>query len=383
MNPSKASVLFAAATLTLCSCSGHEDASTGLAVVPGSVGSSLRDGEKVLNVYSWANYIAPNTVANFERETGIKVHYDVFDSSEVLETKLLTGHSNYDVVVSSDVFFGRELMAGVYRQLDKEALPNLANTDPEIMRRMAVQDPGNLHAVPYMWATTGVGYNVDMLRARLGPNIPDSWALFFDPRNAEKLKDCGILIIDSPLDVFGSAMIYLGRDFNRHDPQDILAAAEALKKIRPFVRNIDAASIAPLANGDVCLALAWSGDVEAARSRAIEASSGAHIAYLLPREGAMISVDMIGIPADAPHPHNAEIWMNYLLRPKVIAEISNYIKYPNGNTASLPFIDASVKNDPAVYPDAEARARLVTTSPGSLSYSRLMTHAWTRFRAGQ
>jgi putrescine transport system substrate-binding protein len=382
MNPSMMFAVFAAA-LALCSCSRHKEQSTGFPAVPDSAALSLHDNEQILNVYSWANYIAPNTIVNFEKETGIKVHYDVFDSNEVLETKLLTGHSNYDVVVSSDIFFGQELIAGVYRKLDKEALPNLANADPEIMRRMAVQDPGNLHAIPYMWTTTGIGYNVDMLRARLGPNIPDSWALLFDPRNAEKLKDCGILIIDSPLDVFGSAMIYLGRDFNRHDPRDILAAAETLKTIRPFVRNIDAASIAALANGDVCLALAWSGDVEAARSRAIEASSGARIAYLLPREGAMISVDMVGIPADAPHPYNAEIWMNYLLRPNVIAEISNYIKYPNGNAASLPFIDASVKSDPAVYPDLEARARLVTNSPGSLNYSRLMTHAWTRFRAGQ
>jgi len=351
--------------------------------VPVSAASSPRDHEKVLNIYSWANYIAPDTVANFQKETGIKVHYDVFDNNEVLETKLLAGHSNYDVVVASDVFVERELLAGVYRKLDKEALPNLVNTDPDIMRRMAVHDPGNLHAIPYMWATTGIGYNIDLVRARLGPNIPDSWALLFDPKNAEKLKDCGILMVDSPLDVFGSAMIYLQRDFNRHDPRDIVAAEEVLRKIRPFVRNIDPASIAPLANGDVCLALAWSGDVEAARSRAIEASSGARIAYLLPREGALMSVDMLAIPADAPHPHNAEIWMNYLLRPEVIAEISNYIKYPNGNAASLPFIDASVKDDPAVYPDAEALARLVSMSPGSMHYSRLMTHAWTRFRTGQ
>jgi putrescine transport system substrate-binding protein len=341
------------------------------------------DIEKIVNVYSWADYIAPDTVSNFEKETGIKVRYDVYDNNEILETKLLSGHSNYDVVVPTDVFFDRQREAGVYRKLDKQALPNLVNTDPQIMRQMAVHDPGNLHAIPYMWSTTGIGYNVDMVRKRLGGNIPDSWALLFDPRNAAKLQDCGILIVDSPLDVFGSAIIYLHRDPQRRDPKDVLAAAELLHAIRPFVRNIDPAPIAPLATGDVCLELAWSGDVEAARNRAVETATGAHIAYLIPREGALTTIDMVAIPADAPHPRNAQIWMNYLLRPEVIAGISNYIKYPNGVSASLPFIDAAVRNDPAVYPDAATRARLVSSVPVPLNYSRLLARAWTRFRTGQ
>jgi spermidine/putrescine-binding protein len=180
------------------------------------------DIEKIVNVYSWADYIAPDTVSNFEKETGIKVHYDVYDNNEILETKLLSGHSNYDVVVPTDVFFDRQREAGVYRKLDKQALPNLVNTDPQIMRQMAVHDPGNLHAIPYMWSTTGIGYNVDMVRKRLGGNVPDSWALLFDPRNAAKLQDCGILIVDSPLDVFGSAIIYLHRDPQRRDPRTCL-----------------------------------------------------------------------------------------------------------------------------------------------------------------
>jgi putrescine transport system substrate-binding protein len=322
-------------------------------------------------------------VSNFEKETGIKVHYDVYDNNEILETKLLSGHSNYDVVVPTDVFFDRQREAGVYRKLDKQALPNLVNTDPQIMRQMAVHDPENLHAIPYMWSTTGIGYNVDMVRKRLGGNVPDSWALLFDPRNAAKLQDCGILIVDSPLDVFGSAIIYLHRDPQRRDPKDVLAAAELLHAIRPFVRNIDPAPIAPLATGDVCLELAWSGDVEAARNRAVETATGAHIAYLIPREGALTTIDMVAIPADAPHPRNAQIWMNYLLRPEVIAGISNYIKYPNGVAASLPFIDATVRNDPAVYPDAATRARLVSSVPVPLNYSRLLARAWTRFRTGQ
>ena len=363
----------------VCGCSA--DQRPGSAAGAEDPGAS--DREAVLNVYSWGDYIAPDTVANFEKETGIKVHYDVYDNNEVLETKLLTGHSNYDVVVPTDSFFERQMRAGIYRRLDKKALPNLVNADPEIMRRMALHDPGNEYALPYMWSTVGLGYNVDMVRARLGAGIPDSWALLFDPGNAAKLADCGILVVDSPIDVFASAMIYLHRDPNRHDPADLRAASEVLRRIRPFVRNIDPAPIAPLANGDVCLELSWSGDVEAARNRALEAGTGARIAYFIPREGALITIDMVAIPADAPHPHNAALWLNYLLRPQVIAAISNYVRYPNGNSAATPFIDPSVRNDPAVYPDAATRARLVTDSGVPLNYSRLLTHAWRRFRTGQ
>ncbi len=365
----------------LCACSGHGGEETAAGAAHGAAGQD--EEEKVVNVYSWSDYIAPDTVSNFEKETGIEVRYDVYDNNEVLETKLLSGHSHYDVVVPTDVYFDRQRQAGVYRQLDKQALPNLANVDAEILRRMAVHDPGNLHAIPYMWSTTGLGYNIDMVRRRLGDNVPDSWALLFDPHNAAKLKDCGILIVDSPLDVFVSAILYLHRDPNRRDPKDVLAAAELLHAIRPFVRNIDPAPIAPLAGGEVCLELSWSGDVEAARNRAIEAATGAHIAYLIPREGALTTIDMVAIPADAPHPRNAEIWMNYLMRPDVIARISNYIRYPNGVAASLPLIDPEVRNDPAVYPDAATRERLVTGAPVPLNYSRLIARAWTRFRTGQ
>jgi putrescine transport system substrate-binding protein len=371
----------AAAMLALLSaCSGSDHQAPGLAA-PDS--TSPYDREKVLNVYSWADYIAPDTVANFERETGIKVQYDTYDNNEMLETKLLTGHTNYDVVIPTENFFDRQLRAGVYRRLDKGALPNLANADPEIMRRLAVHDPGNLYAIPYLWTTTGLAYNVDRVKARLGPSITDSWALLFDPANSEKLKDCGIAVIDSPLEVFQSAMIYLGRDPNRHDAGDLAAASELLRKIRPFIGRIEPDLIAPMASGDVCLSLAWSGDMETARNRAIEAAKGVHIVYFVPREGALLTVDMMAIPADAPHPRNAHAWMNYLLRPEVTAAISNYIKYPNGNRASLPYLDASIKTDPSIYPDAATRLRLLTNSAVSLDYSRLVTREWTKFRTGE
>jgi putrescine transport system substrate-binding protein len=339
--------------------------------------------DKFLNVYSWIDYIAPDTVPNFEKETGIKVRYDNYDNNEVLETKLLTGNTHYDIVVPTENFFDRQLKAGVYLKLDKSKLPNLVNADPDILRRMAEHDPGNEHAIPYLWSTTGLGYNVELVRARLGDKAPDSWALLLDPANAAKLKDCGISIVDSPLDVFESAIIYLGRDPNTRDPNDVAAAGAVLQKIRPYIRYIDPAQyIADLANGSLCLSLGWSGDVQLARSRAAEASTGVKLAYLVPREGALMTVDMMSIPADAPHPANALLWMNYLMRPEVMARISNYIRYPNGYSATLPLLDASLKNDESIYPNAATRSRLYVNKAVSPEYSRLVTREWTRFRTG-
>jgi putrescine transport system substrate-binding protein len=374
-------VAAAAGIALLCACGARDGSGASSAAGAGPSGNS--DAEKIVNVYSWIDYIAPGTVANFEKETGIKVRYDTFDNNEVLETKLLTGHTDYDIVVPTENYFDRQLRAGVYRKLDKTSIPNLKNADPEIMRRMAVHDPGNLYAVPYLWSSTGLGYNVGKVRARLGPDVPDGWALLFDPHNASKLEDCGVAVVDSPLEVFESAIIYLGHDPNRRDPRDVAAASEVLRKIRPYVKRIDPDLIPALTGGEICLALTWSGDVESARNRAKEASTGADVAYLVPREGALMTLDMMGIPADAPHPRNAQIWMNYLLRPDVIASITNYIKYPNGNAASLPLVDPAVRADPGVYPDAATRARLVTHTAASLEYSRLVTREWTRFRTGE
>jgi putrescine transport system substrate-binding protein len=362
-----AALLLGAASLT--ACGGHTAA-----------GAS----DKALNVYNWAGYIAPDTVANFERETGIEVHYSTYESNEISETKLLTGHSNYDVVTSADAFFERQLHAGVYRKLDKTALPNSVNLDPEILQKLAVHDPGNSYAVPYLWTEAGLGYNVDKVRERLGSAEPDSWALVFDPQNAAKLKDCGIMIVDSPEDVLPSVLIYLGKDPNSHDPADWTAAADVLMQIRPFVRSIEAEGIiGDLANGSLCLGLTWGGEVTQARYRALEAHNGVNIHYFVPREGAVAGLDMLVIPADAPHPANAHKWLNYLMRPEVIADISNALKYPNGNKASLPFVQEAIKNDPAIYPDAKTRDKLFIEKMQSPEVKRLMTRLWTRFRTGQ
>ncbi len=340
--------------------------------------------DAALNIYSWADYIAPETVGNFERETGIKVSYNTFDTNEVLETKLLTGRSNYDIVVPTDFFFDRLKKAGVFRKLDKAALPNRSNLDPDIMQKLAVHDPGNLYSVPYLWFTTGIGYNVDKVRERLGPAQFESWSLLFDPKNAAKLQDCGILIVDSPTDVLSSVLIYLGKDPDSRDPADLNAAAETLMKIRPFVRSIDSVGIiGDLGSGGLCLILGWSGDVMLARSRALESSNGVKIRYFVPREGGLIGADMMSIPADAPHPRNAHLWMNYLMRPDVMAGITNAVKYPNGNRAALPFVQEAIRNDPEIYPDAETRAKLRTLPSMPPETTRLVTRLWTRFRTGQ
>lgn len=343
-----------------------------------------RPATEALNIYTWADYIAPDTIANFERETGIKVNYSVFDTNEVLATTLLTGHTNYDIVVPSDFFFERLMKAGVFRKLDPEALPNRVNLDPEIMQKLAVHDPGNQYSVPYLWFTTGLGYNVDKVRERLGAEEFDSWSLLLDPKNAAKLRDCGILLVDSATDVLSSVMIYLGKDPNSRDPADWNAAADTLMQIRPFVRSIDSLGIVgDLANGSLCLILGWSGDVTQARYRAAEASNGVKIRYFVPREGGLIGADMMSVPADAPHPQNAAKWMNYLMRPQVMAGITNAVTYPNGNRASLPFVRKSIRDDPAIYPGREIRAKLHVLPSMTPEQSRLITRLWTRFRTGE
>jgi len=368
-----------AALLSLAACNQHDGdgARTGAAV------DDKYDREKVLNLASWADYIAPDTAPNFQRETGIKINYETYDNNEVLESKLMTGHTNWDVVVPTAAFFERQRKAGVYRKLDKSALPNLVNADPEVMRLMAIEDPGNLYAVPYMYSMTGLGYNIDKVRGKLGAEAPNSWGVVFDPANAAKLKDCGIAIVDSPVDVFDAVLFYLGRDPGKFDPADLMAASEVLRKIRPFVLYIDATQhISDLATGSICVSLSWSGDVGQARHRAIESNTGANLAFLVPREGSLITLDMMAIPADAPHPRNAALWLNYLLRPEVIAGITNFIHYPNGNSASLPLVATDIKNDRSIYPDETMRKRLVSERAGPPDYVRLVTREWTRFRTG-
>ena len=339
--------------------------------------------EKVVNVYNWSDYIDSSILEDFTKETGIKVVYDVFDANELLETKLLAGGSGYDVVVPTGPFLARQISAGVFQKLDKSKLPNLANMWPEISARLAKYDPGNEYAVNYMWGTTGIGYNVAKVKAALGDVPIDSWDILFKPENAAKLKDCGINILDAPDETFAIAMNYLGKDGDSKVKEDLIAGGEVYKGIRPYVRTFNSSAyIDELANGDACITLGWSGDVLQAKNRAAEAKNGVEINYVIPKEGTYMWFDNLAIPADAQHVDEAHAFINYLMKPEVIAKASNYVQYANGNLASQKFLDESVFKNPAVYPNEETVKKLFTISPYGPKEQRVLTREWTAIKTG-
>lgn len=340
--------------------------------------------EKVVNIYNWSDYIKRSILDEFTAETGIKVVYDVYDSNDVLETKMLAGHSNYDVVVPSTDFLSRQIQAGVYQKLDKSKLSNLGNMWDLISKRTAVYDPANAYSVNYMWGTVGIGYNVNKLKQRLANAPFNSWKLFFDPKVLAKFADCGVQVIDSPNEIIPVALNYLGENPDSKNPEVIAKAEAVLMAIRPFIQKFNSSEyVNALADNDICLAVGYSGDILQARNRAIEAGKGVNITYLVPDEGALIWADQMAIPADAPHPDNAHIFINYLMRPEVIAQASNYVSYANGNKASQKFLNAEVINNPAVYPSAAAMARLYTVSAYQMQVQRVLTRIWTRVVTGQ
>lgn len=351
-----------------------------------AAGVASAQEEKVLNIYNWSDYIAPDTIANFEKETGIKVHYDVYDSNETLEAKLLAGHSGYDLVVpSASPYLARQAASGVYRKIDKQALKNYGNLDPQILAAAANADPGNQYGVPYMWGTTGFGYNRAMVKAALGNGAPvDSSALLFDPANAKKLASCGISLLDSAEELFPAALAYLGGNPLSRTPADLDRAAGVIQAIRPYIRKFNSSEyINDLANGDLCVAWGYSGDVVQARDRARDAKNGVDIAYTIPKQGAMIWIDMMAIPADAPHPDNALRFIDYILRPEVAAKISDAVAYANPNRTATKLVDPSIRDDPNIYPPASVRARLFFDKPVTPQYERLRTRAWTRIKTGE
>ncbi len=355
-----------------------------LAAAFAAAGAARAEEEKVLNVYNWSDYIAEDTIAKFEAETGIKVTYDVYDSNEVLEAKMMAGSSGYDVVVPTGDFLERQIAAGVYQKLDKSKLPNLKNMDPEIMAQAAHHDPDHEHSVVYLWGTTGLGYNVAKVAERLGDDAPtDSWALLFDPANAEKLADCGITLLDAPTEVLPAAMNYLGLDPQSTDKGDIEKGAELLMKIRPYVRYFHSSQyITDLANGDVCLSLGWSGDIFQARDRAAEADNGVEIAYVIPKEGALMWFDNLAIPADAPHPDNAHKFIDFVMDAQITADITNYVWYANANTASMPLVDPEITADKGIFPTEEAKKRLWTAKVYDARTDRAINRAWTQVKTG-
>ncbi len=338
--------------------------------------------EKVLNVYNWSDYLAPDTLEKFTAETGIKVNYDVYDDNTVLEAKLMTGRSGYDVVFpSASPYFANQIEAGVYLPLDRAKIPNAASLSPTTLKTLEQADPGNRYGVPYMIAATGFGFNQAKIR-ELAPGAPtDSWALLFDPQWSGKLRACGVTLLDTATEVFPAALLYLGKDPLSQSQDDLKAAAAAVEKIRPTLRYIHSSSyINDLANGDVCLSHGYVGDLVQARARARDAKAGTDIAIVIPKEGALVNIDVMAIPKDAPHPDNAHKFINFLLQPEIIAAITNATGYANAVPAADALVDPALKSDPVIYPAADVQAKLVMVPPAPPAFERARTRAWTRVK---
>ncbi|MGV6850034.1 MAG: polyamine ABC transporter substrate-binding protein [Marinibacterium sp.] len=337
-----------------------------------------------VRVYNWSDYIDEALLDKFEAETGLDLIYDVFDSNEVLETKMLAGGSGYDVVVPTADFLQRQIAAGAFQKLDKSKLPNLKNMWDVIQERTAQYDPGNEYSINYMWGTTGLGVNVDKVTEVLGPDAPiDSLALVLDPANMEKLASCGVYFLDAPTEVIPAVLAYLGEDPASHDPDVIAKAEPVLSAVRPYIQKFHSSEyINALANGEICVAVGWSGDVLQARDRADEADNGVTIAYNAPKEGALMWFDMMAIPVDAPNPDGAHKFLNFIMDAHNMADASNYVYYANGNLASQPFLEEDVIGDPAIYPDEETMKNLYTFSPYPAKVQRKVTRMWTKIKSG-
>jgi putrescine transport system substrate-binding protein len=371
--PSRPSLvlMFAIMAAVLCGC--------------GKSGPTADDAQ-VLNLYTWADYLAPDTLANFEKQTGIKVHVSYFDTNETLEARIMTGNSGFDVVVPTAPYLQRQILSGAYLPLDKAKLPNLGNLDPVLMAQVAANDPGNAHSVIYAWGTIGIGYNAKQVADALpeADGRRESWRLVFDPAVASRLDRCGISLIDDPAGIVRLVLKYLGRNTESPGPLDLAAAESTLLKVRPFIRTIDSVSnIEAIANGDICVAVAYNGDFVQARKRALEAKNGIQVDFLIPQEGTLLWFDMLAIPRNAAHAANAYRFINYILEPRVIADISNFTGFANPNAAALPLLDPAIAANPTVYPTPEQRRRLFVQTMDSSDQSRAITRLWQKFKTAQ
>lgn len=340
--------------------------------------------ESTVHIYNWSDYIGKTTLADFEATTGIKPMYDVFDSNETLEAKLLAGRTGYDVVVPSNHFLGKQIKAGAFQKLDKSLLPNYKNLDPALLKRLEKNDPGNQYAVPYLWGTNGIGYNVEKVKAVLGVDKIDSWAVLFEPENIKKLSSCGVAFLDSADEMLPAVLNYMELDPNSTKEADYKKAEAKLLAIRPYVTYFHSSKyITDLANGDICVAAGFSGDVFQAKARAEEAGKGVKLAYSIPKEGGNLWFDMLAIPADSKNIKAASAFINYMLDPKVIAKVSDEVGYANPNPASGEFMDQSIRTDEAVYPPQEVLDRLFVNSELPPKVQRLMTRSWTKVKSGK
>ena len=344
---------------------------------------AMADESNVVNVYSWSNYIAPDTLSNFTAETGIKVVYDVYDSNDLLESKLLAGKSGYDVVFPSAMpFFAKQIKAGIYRKLDLSKIPSAKGVDPKVLALLKAADPTNSYGLPYMMAATGIGYIKEKV-ANLYPNAPiNSLAILFDPKVLNTLKSCGVTVLDAPDEVFPAALAYLNKNPKSTSKADLTAAGDLVAAARPAYRYFHSSKyISDLANGEICVAQGWIGDLVQARQRAEEANNGINIGIFLPKEGASFNIDVMASPKDAPHPDNAEKFINYILQPKVIGAISAAVGYANAVPESREFIPDKLRNDPVVYPPADAKLYMPSTV--TQNYDRDRNRLWTRLKTGR
>ena len=356
---------------------------TGMTMAAALLAAGVAGAEEV-HVYNWSDYIDEELLTKFEAETGIKLIYDVFDSNELLETKMLAGSSGYDVVVPTGGFLQRQIQAGAFQKLDKAQLPNLVNMWDVIQERTAKYDPGNEYSINYMWGTTGIGINVAKVKEVLGEDAPvNSLAMLFDPANMEKLSQCGVHVLDAPTEIIPAALKYIGEDPDAQDIETISKVEPVLTAIAPHVLKFHSSEyINALANGDICMAFGWSGDILQARDRAAEANNGVEIEYHIPKEGALMWFDQMAIPVDAPNPSAAHKFLNFIMDAQNAAAASNYVYYANGNKASQEFLNEDVIGDTAIYPDAETTANLYTTSPYDPKVNRDVTRLWTKVKSG-
>lgn len=379
--------VFALSALTLGACGKKDEAATPVDVpaVAASAPVATPAEEKVLNIYNWPDYIAKDMLANFEKETGIKVRYDVFDSNEILHAKLVAGKTGYDIVVPSSYWAKIQADGGLLRKLDKAQLPNLKNMDPAIQAQLAALDPGNQFLVNWLWGFTTVGINVDKVKAALGsmPMPANAWDLVFKPEYISKLKSCGVSYLDSPTDIIPAALHYLGKPAFSRNQADYQGVAPLLKSVRPSVTLFSSSGyINDLASGSICVALGWSGDINIAKQRAIDGKTGQNIQALIPITGGVLFFDTMAIPADAPHPNNALKWINYIMRPEVDASLTNKVFYANPNKESKKFVKPEVANNPTVFISDADLKKMANPEPLTNDIRRTMTRLYTSFKTG-
>ncbi|WP_414200434.1 polyamine ABC transporter substrate-binding protein [Pseudomonas sp. F1_0610] len=351
----------------------------GLTLLP-----AVSQAKGAVHVYNWSDYITKQALDDFRKKTQIKVVYDVFDSNEALEGKLLAGRSGYDVVGPSDHFLGQQIKAGVFQKLDRSLLPNWKYLDPKLMQQVATNDPNNQYAVPYLWGTNGIGYNVDKVKEVLGVDTIDSWAVLFEPENMEKLSTCGVSFLDAADEMLPAMLNYMGLDPNSTKAEDYEKAVDKMMAVRPYVTYFHSSRfVSDLANGNICVAAGFSGDVLQARDRAEEAGKGVNIAYVIPKEGGNLWFDMLAVPADAKNVKEAHAYINYILDPKVIAGVSEFVGYANPNTQAAQYMDAEVLEDEAVYPPQAVLDKMFISKQLPAKVQRIKTRQWIRFKTGK